>query len=334
MEGLTMWYATREQVKEALDARTAVRQDAAVDRALEAASRRVERLLRRTPGPTQATRTLDYPQRDVPPGTLELDEWLISLTSVTSGGAALTVSDLLLYPTSGPPYTRIECDDDSSTMFETGATDQQNVSVTGLWGYDSEVVPVGTLVEALDDSETGVDASDASLIGVGDVLKVGTEWMTVAGREWLSTGQTSTLALLASMTGNSITVASGAALHAGEVITVDTERMFIESITGNVLAVRRAYDGTVLATHAGGAGIHAARTLTVARGTSPTTHLNGAAVNRWLVPGPISSLCLAEACSELLSSASGWTRRESEDLERMRREVHAMYAPRCRTVAI
>lgn len=329
-----MWYSTREQVKEALDARTAVRQDAAVDRALEAASRRVERLLRRTPGPAQTSRTLDYPQRDVPSDTLELDEWLISLTSVMSGGTALTVTDLLLYPTSGPPYTRLECDESTSTMFETGSTDQRNVVITGLWGYDDQTIPAGTLAEALDDSETGVDVSDASLIGVGDVLKVGTEWMTVTGREWLSTGQTSTLALSATVTGNSITVASGAALHAGEVITVDTERMFIESVTGNVLTVRRAYDGTILATHAGGADIYAARTLTVVRGTTPTTHLDGAAVDRWLVPGPISSLCLAEACSELLSSASGWTRRESEDLERMRREVYAMYAPRCRTVAV
>lgn len=329
-----MWYATRQQVKEALDARTTQRQDAAVDRALEAASRRVERLLRRTPGPRQETRTLDYPQRDVPGDVLELDEWLITPTAVTSGGVVLAVSDLLLYPTSGPPYTRIECDGSTDTMLDAGSTDQQNVSVTGLWGYSADTVPAGVLAEALDVAETDVDVTDSSLIGVGDVLVAGTEWMTVTGMSSLSTGQTSTLALLASMAGNSITVTLGAALHAGEVITVDTERMFIESITGNVLTVRRAYDGTVLATHAGGAGIYAARTLTVTRGTTPTTHLSGAALARWQVPGPINSLCLAEACSELLSSASGWTRRESEDLERMRREVHAMYAPRCRTVAV
>ncbi|KKK70550.1 hypothetical protein LCGC14_2922880, partial [marine sediment metagenome] len=82
-----------------------------------------------------------------------------------------------------------------------------------------------------------------------------------------------------------------------EVITIDAERMLVTAVAGNVLTVKRAVDGTVLATHTDGADIYAPRTLTVARaqvGTTAATHLTAAAIVKNVPPGLISELCLAE----------------------------------------
>lgn len=327
------WYATREALKAALDSKEPARNDAAVDRALEGASRRVEDLVRRTLHPRVATRRYDYSGSAY---RLDLDDHLASLASLTSGGVTLSTGDLLLYPDDGPPYRRIEVDRSSSSALDIGDTEQQTISVTGTWGWSDDTVDAGLLAEDLDASETKVDVTDASLVGVGDLLLVGTEWMEVAGRSMLSSAQTNLTALTASMTDNVVVVTTGSAFHVGEVLLLGAEKVRVDEVAGNNLAVRRAWDGTTLAAHTG-ATIYVGRTLTVVRGavgSTAATHLTSAAIGRWAPPGAIVSLCLAEAEAELLASSGGWSGERGAALEDLRNQVYLSFAHRCRTEAV
>src|SRR5687767_14979645 len=102
-------YCTREQVSAALG--DTARSATAIDRATLAASREVERLTHRRFYPTTATRYFDWPPRQQSESWrlwLDDDE-LISVSSITSGGIAL--SDYFLEPAnSGPPFTHIDVD--------------------------------------------------------------------------------------------------------------------------------------------------------------------------------------------------------------------------------
>ena len=94
-----------------------------------------------------------------------------------------------------------------------------------------------------------------------------------------------------------ITVDLGTKVKVNEVITIDAERMLVESIAGNILAVRRAVDGSVLASHLDNASVYVPRTLSVERaavGTTAAEHLVDAVISKNVPPGLISELCLAE----------------------------------------
>ncbi len=90
--------------------------------------------------------------------------------------------------------------------------------------------------------------------------------------------------------------------------------MLITDIAGNVLTVKRAWDGSVLATHVG-ATVYAPRLLTVVRGvlgTAAATHLNGAAVAVHAVPGLVRELAVAEALNLFLQESAGYARTVGE----------------------
>ena len=94
-----------------------------------------------------------------------------------------------------------------------------------------------------------------------------------------------------------ITVDAGVLVYQGEVITIDAERMLVEGVNGNILAVKRAYDDSVLASHLDNAPLAAPRTLTVERGavgTPAEAALALVTISKNVPPGLISELCLAE----------------------------------------
>jgi hypothetical protein len=96
-----------------------------------------------------------------------------------------------------------------------------------------------------------------------------------------------------------------------EVILIDSERMLVVDVAGTVLTVKRAWDGSVLATHANPSDIYAPRTLTVVRGdlgTTAATHSTALTIYRHLVPGLVRDLAIAEAMSTLLQEGSGYAR--------------------------
>lgn len=312
-----VWYATREDVKSALDSAETARNNAQVDRAIEAASRSIDKQLGRPVGafaPTTGTRYFDWPDRQSPTSwRLWLDQHtLISLTSLTAGGTVIPTSALNLEPVnSGPPYTHIEVKLSSSSAFSAGSTYQQAIVAVGVWGFGADEDPAGSLATAVTTtSATTCNVTDSSILGVGAILRVDSERMLVTGRSLLSTGQTLQTPLTASLANDQGAVSDGTQFHIDEVLTLDTERMKVVDIAGNNLTVRRAWDGSVLAAHTGST-IYAPRTLTVTRGalgTTAATHLVSAPVAKHAVPGLIRNLCIAESLLTLGHETTGYAR--------------------------
>jgi hypothetical protein len=315
----TPWYATREEVKAELDVKETARSNARIDRALADATESVHGLTHRVFYPTLATRRFDWPARygTPTPWILRLDSnEIISATTLTSGTVDISSDDYLLRRADDldePPYTRIELSLNSSASFGQGDTYQQDIAITGLFGYRNDETTAGTTTEALDSTETSidVDAAASAAAGVGSLLRIDTERVIVTGRSMLDTGQTLGVDLTNQNNAVLIAVQSGAAFAAGEVILIDGERMLVEDIAGNNLIVRRAWDGSTMAAHTAATAIYAPRALTVERGALGTTaaaHDSGTTVTRWDAPGSIRQLCLAEALTDLLQGRSGYAR--------------------------
>lgn len=105
---MSIWYTTREVVKSATDSKSTARDDAQVDRAIDAASRTAETICHRVFVPRVATRMWPWPDRqNGSTWRLWLNQHdLISVDSITSGGETLDVDDWYLEPVNdGPPYT-------------------------------------------------------------------------------------------------------------------------------------------------------------------------------------------------------------------------------------
>lgn len=304
------WYATVEEFREALDYGPGVRSDRAVRRALEFGSRAVDDLCHRRFYPYADTRYFDWPDsQSTTSYKLWLDEdELISVSALVSGGVTIAATDYLLR--SSVPYAWIELDRSTSASFETGDTSQDNIAVTGVFGYGNDLEATGALAEALDASETGVDVTDSANIGVGDAVLVGSEYMVVTNKNWASSTQVLQTALTASAANKSVVVTTGSAFHEGETVLLDTERMLITSVSGNTLGVERGWDGTALAVHTGST-VYVPRTLTVERGalgTTAATHDTASAVSKHRPPALVRSLALAEAINHRMQETSGLAR--------------------------
>jgi hypothetical protein len=134
--------------------------------------------------------------------------------------------------------------------------------------------------------------------------------MVITGRSMASTGQTLQADLTASNADVSVLVEDGTGYAVDEVVLLDAERLLIVDVAGNLLVVKRAWDGSVLATHTGSA-VYAPRALTVERGALGTTaaaHDDATAIARYEPPGLVRELCLAEALNTLLQRQSGYAR--------------------------
>lgn len=308
-------YATLEDVRDAPDSKESARNSGQIVRLLDAASRQIENLCARKFYPQTGTRYFDWPGPSI--GTswrLWLDEnELISVTSLTAGGTTIASTDYYLEPVnSGPPYRWIEIDLSSSAAFASvSGTHQRSIVITGVWGYTADSESAGTLAEALDDSETGVDVSNSAAIGVGSVIKVDSERMLVTAKSMLTTGDTTQASLSAAAATVTVAVTSGANFTVGEIILIDSERMLIVDISGNNLTVQRAVDGTTLASHNSGVTIYAPRTLTVTRGALGTTaasHNTSTAISKHVVPPLVRELAVAETVNMLQQDASAYAR--------------------------
>lgn len=304
------WYCTREDVKGALDVAETARADAQIDRLIGASSRSIEGLTHRRFYPEIDTRELLWPDDQMGRAwRLWLNQHeLISVTSLVSGG--VTITDYFLEPNgSGPPYNRIEINLSGPSSFSAAATYQRSVAITGVFGYSADTAPAGLVAEALDATETGVDVTDSSAAGVGDLVLVDVERMQVTGKRMAATGQTLQSPIAAQKNAEVLAVADGTAFAAGETLLLDAERMLVVDVAGNSLIVKRAYDGSTLASHTGST-VYAPRTLVVERGvlgTTAATHSIGSTVYRHVVPGLVRSLAVAETLSALLGDEAGWS---------------------------
>lgn len=308
------WYTSREEVRAALDFQESSPRGAQIDRAIEDATRSIEYDMRRKFYPQAATRTKDWPNPYYyqTPWHIWLDaDEVVSVSQLTSGGVTIPPSGYLLRPDSGPPFTRIEINLGTAYGFNAGSTTwQRAIQITGVFGFGADTAPAGALTEALDASETGVDVTDSASVGVGDAILIDTEYMIIQGKSQLDTGQVLQNAMAASAAGTILAVTSGAAFVIGETLLLDAEKMLITDIAGNTLLVKRAVEGTVLASHTAST-IYAPRTLVVQRGalgTTAATHTISAAVKRHMPPGPVRDLAVARALDTVLQETSGYAR--------------------------
>jgi hypothetical protein len=302
-------------VKSALDTKSTARNNAQIDRAIEASSRMVEGLLNRFFYPLITTKYFDWPQ---PQGNRSWRLWLednelISLTSVTSGGVLQTLSNFNLEPQNeGPPYDRLESNRGLSSVFTSGTTPQRAVALAGTFGGCAiDESNVGLCIEVMDASETGmdVDGPTSTAVGVGSLIKLDSERMLVTGRQQLSTGQTLQATVTAAKNITTIAVTTGSSYAIGERILIDAEYMDVVDIAGNNLTVIRGADGSTLAAHNSATTIYAPRTLTVQRGSLGTTaasHLINAPVYNFNFPGPVRALTAAETLLEMGLRPTGY----------------------------
>lgn len=342
-------YATRDDVMAALDVAETTRSAAQIDRLILASSRSVERLCFRRFYPEKATRYVDWPSCEQPGSYrvwLDGTHELISLTSLTSGGVAVT--DYFLEPQgSGPPYTRIEIDLGGTDSLTTDDTWQRSIALVGVFGACADSVTAGTLAASLDDSSTSAAVSDSSTIGVGSLLLLDAEYVQVTARRLRSTGQTLAADLARDKAGNTVTVADASGITPGEIVTVGAERMLVTDTTATTLIVERAWSGSTLAAHTTGAAVYAPRTLTVERaqlGTTGAAHSSGATVRRHTPPPLVQQLTIAETLNSLAQEQSGYARTvgtgealrnaSGRGLAELRGQVRRAHGRKGRTVAV
>lgn len=309
------WYVTREAVARSLDVKLTARSTAQIDRAIEGACRDVEGDLLRRFYPTRATYTFPRPCGSSIFVELDLNMDIVALDSLTVDGVAQTApADYRLMPIGGPPYHEIRF----TTPLGASAYNERPIEAAGTWGHENRTEPAGALAAAVGTTTaTTVDVTDSAAVGVGDLLTVGTERMLVTGKSMLTTGQAMQGALSASTTETGLAVTDGTAFAVDEVLLVDSERLLVVDIAGNTLVVKRAWDGTVLAGHAG-ATVFAARRLTVQRGatgTTAATHSQGAAVVRQAYHGLLVAYSAALAQSYALAELAGQTSAEAANIQ-------------------
>ena len=320
-------YCTRERVKQAADIKLTAHNDWQVDDAIEAAADAVDGLLHRVFYTTLTTRFFDWPNfQGTYPWKIYLDAAeLADVTGtvpvVTTGGSSpvtIPAANIKWGPWNyAPPYTRIELDRSSSSAFGLGNTPQQDVRITGQFGFQDIFAPAGALAAAISDTtSTTTQVTNGAAVGVGDVLKVDAERMLVTDKNAVSTGQTQQGSGVSttSKADNLLQVTDGTKFFPREVLLLDAERMLVIDIAGNNVSVQRAYDGTTIATHTG-ATVYALRQLTVTRGafgSTAATHLNAASASIAVVPPLVRELALAEAIVEVAQQTGAYAQSQGD----------------------
>jgi len=348
----TVFYATREDVKAALDSAETARNNAQVDRAIGSASRAVEALTHRRFYPQSATRYFPWPNTQrARPWRLWLDaDEVITVTTLTAGGVVIPAADYFLEPANaGPPFTHVEVDLASASAFQAGATHQRAIAITGVFGHSADEEAVGELTASLAASLTATASAiwTTARIGVGDILRIDSERATVTARTMIDSAQNTGNALTASAGDVTVQVTTGSAFTAEQVLLIGSERMLVVDIAGNSLTVKRAWDGTVLAAHTSGADVFTLTGVELDRaqlGTTLAAHSSGATIYRHLVPGLVRDLAIAEAVNQLQQETSAYARviGEGENaregtgrgLADLRRDTKAAYGRQARSRAV
>lgn len=307
-------YCTREEVRRALDVKQAGYNNQQIDRQILAGADSVEQLCHRVFYMNDATMKYDWPNyeytypwklyfRDHGGVELAAPPTLIVTGTFLTSPIIIPISSCIFQPVnSGPPFTWMELRRDLSAFFGGGTTPQNDIGVTGTWGYWTKTFPAGTLAAAMlaADTTAQISAGTGALLGVGDTLIIDNERMIVTDSAYITTGVSPTSGGISSppsAADNTFAVPSGAAFTVGETIVEDSEVMLIQNIIGNNLIVKRAWDGSVLATHSLGV-FSARRQISVLRGQLGTTaagHNNAAPVNIAQIPGLVKELAVAES---------------------------------------
>lgn len=303
-------YTTREAVQQALDSKQTARNATRIDECIASSSRDVEGLTHRLFYPWTGTRYKDWPSSRSTSWRVWLDEdEVVSASAVTSGGTALT--GYFLEPANHPPYDRIEIDRGSTGAFSSGNTSQRSLAITGVFmGCVLRETSAGTLASSIGSSDAALTVSDGSLVGVGSLIRIDSERLQVFEKTAVDTTQTINADLLSSAGAVTVAVDDGTTVHVGEVLLIDSERMFVVDVAGNNVTVKRAWDGSVLATHSTGAALYALRRCSVTRGVLGTTaaaHSGAAAILAHAAPSLVRELTTAYTMTALLQGSSSYS---------------------------
>ncbi len=310
-------YCTREQVRRALDIRQAAYNTDQIDRAIQAAAETVEDQCQRKFFPEDGTKKFDWPNFQFAyPWRLWLDakELAATPTLVTTGSLlpspiVIPSTGYILHPVNdGPPFTHIELRRDQNFAFGYNSTPQLDIAITGTFGYWTKTRAAGTLAASMGSGDLTAQLSDGVSAGVGDVLIADSERMIVSDMQYTNTSITYSGLSSASANDNVVTVPSGNFVS-GEIILVDSEWLLIQAVYGSTFVVKRAWGGSVLASHTGG-NIWANRLASVLRGQLGTTaaaHLNSAPLSVTETPGLIRELAIAESLVWMVSEPGGYS---------------------------
>lgn len=294
-------YASREMIKRALDINETARVNEQVDRLLLSSSRMIDGTLHRTFYPRFSTFQLEEGE------TWLDDREVISLISLSYNGVPVPTNDYVLKPFSGPPYNRIELGGSTSSAIRMGGS----LSGYAMFGYTLDLQPVGILLGSINDSTESLSVSNGSSIGVGDLLRIDSEYLLVYGRTWIDSAQDLQTGLVASTGNVTVSVDDASTFSIGETITIGVETMWIVDIIGDALAVRRSWDGSVLAVHDVGSKVYVNRGLAVRRssiGSTGNAHTSGTEVYQWVPPSLITQLSVAETLNAIEQEQSGYAR--------------------------
>lgn len=344
-------YCTREEVLRALDVQPTQIDYLRVDRAAENAREVIDALTHRRFFNTIETRLYDWPNYQYAyPWRIwfdssELADTTVNVPVVTSGGSTIPSNEIFWGPWNySPPFTYIELNRSTSAAFGVSSTPQQDVAITGTYGYWNKTFSGGTLAAAIS-STTATTCSVSSSVnpGVGDVMIVDSESMLVMDRNWTDTtfAQSGSGCSTANNADNVLTT-TGGTFYAGEVLLLDAEQVLILTVNASTLTVKRAFNGTVLTTHTA-AEVYAGRLLTLSRGfggTTAATHLLNAAINVAQIPAAVKTLAIAEAANAILQETSGYSHEVGESgatmgitggqLDDLRDQVYQKYGRKSR----
>lgn len=301
-------YATVEAVKNAGNINGPA-ETARLLRILDARTTSFQRWLGRHFYPTLETRLFDWPTADASAYAIVLNADLLEVISLVS--ASVEISNFFEYPQSGPPFSRIEIDLAHGEAFSAGGSWQNQIAVEGVWGFCRDTDSIGALVESVNDTVLTIKVPDASLVGIGDLLKIDDEQMIVARRSLIEVGTALSAGVDGEESTRVIPLDDASKVHAGEIITIDAERLLIEDIAGNNAICTRSVDGSLLAEHMSAATVYAARELVVERGavgTLPAEHSADTDIGRNVPPGLITELCIAETLAAREQELSGYGR--------------------------
>jgi len=273
-------YATREQVARSLEVTNAAYAGSLIEAKIDAASRSAEGFLHRRFYPERRTILKDWPNYSLSPSwEMNLgDQEMITLEAVLSGGVNIT-SDCRLRRADDlaePPYDSLEVLLNTSSSLSAGNTFQQSLSILGLFGYSdtSTALAGATLGAGIDSSVSLITLNPTSgtyTIGIGSLILIGSERMTIEDRRMVTSGQTINASVSDIQNARVISSAGAANFAVGETILIGAERMRIDDIAGTNILVTRAWDGTALTTHTNGDTIFALRTCLVRRGALGST---------------------------------------------------------------
>lgn len=297
-------YTSMTDVKHAADIPSGVDMDGDIQRAMEEGTASVEEQLRRYFYPILTTRYFQWPPSDTQSSQLLRlgKHGLITKTGmvlVNGDGSTINNTRLHLAPARyGPPFTKIQFD---GAFASNGTFPDKSIQITGLFGYRDEE----TLVTASTTQLTGttVEVGNASRIGVGSLIRIGTERLVVTAKGgWINSGNLAAITLADKNSADTFTVTNGSFFHVGEEILIGSEVMQVQRIAVNTLTVKRAVDGSALQTHTATATVFVDRRLTVERavlGTTAADTASGADVYLFRFPALVAQLCRAEVLTIL-----------------------------------